>query len=51
MNCSQCTDPATRMVTPDLDIGGIPLCDNPDCYTKIVEQLLDYADKFDKKEE
>ena len=47
MTCSQCTDPATRLVTPDMDIRGIPLCDDPDCYIKLVAQLLDYGDEFE----
>ena len=51
MTCSQCADPATRFLTPDMDIRGIPLCDNPDCYIKLVAQLMDYADEFDKTEE
>ena len=46
MTCSQCTEQATRLVSPDMDIGGIPLCDNPDCYIKLVAQLLDYGDEF-----
>ena len=50
MNCSQCTNEATRHLTPDMDIAGIPLCDDPNCYTKVLIQLLDYADEFDKKE-
>ena len=44
MTCSQCTDPATRF---HMDIAGIPLCDDPDCYAKVVAQLLDYADEFE----
>ena len=47
MTCSQCTDPATRLVSPDMDITGIPLCDNPDCYIKLVAQLLDYGVEFE----
>ena len=51
MTCSQCTDPATRFLTPDMDIAGIPLCDDPDCYAKVIAQLLDYADEFNEMEE
>jgi hypothetical protein len=47
MNCSQCTNEATRFVTNDMDIQGIPLCDDPDCYTKVLVQLWEYADSFD----
>ena len=50
MTCSQCTDPATRMVTQDVVIGSIPLCDDPDCYTLLLAQLYEYADEFDKME-
>ena len=50
MTCSQCTDPATRFVSPNMDIAGIPLCDDPDCYTLLLAQLYEYANEFDKKE-
>jgi hypothetical protein len=36
MNCYMCGSPATRRMTPDLDISGIPLCAEEHCYAGLV---------------
>jgi hypothetical protein len=40
IKCSKCDREATRRLTPDLDIGGIPVCDSWDCETLIRLELM-----------
>ena len=40
MKCSKCNREATRMLTPDLDIGCIPVCDDYSCEMLIRFELL-----------
>lgn len=40
MTCYMCGSPATRRVTPDLDIDGIPLCDTNECKMLLDVELM-----------
>lgn len=35
LKCAQCGKPATKRLTVDLDIQGIPLCDSEECELRV----------------
>lgn len=40
MKCAKCDNEATRRLTPDLDIHGIPVCDSKECEKQIRHELI-----------
>jgi hypothetical protein len=44
MNCYICGNEATKRLTPDMDIKGMPMCDNIDCKQLLQLVLFTYED-------
>lgn len=49
MNCYMCGNPATRRVTSDLDIEGIPLCNGNTCKMLLDVELMTADDGVMKR--
>lgn len=48
MKCSYCDKEATYTRTVDIDVKGIPLCDNEDCFYKMYIDIMEWLQKFNK---
>ena len=48
--CHVCGKPATRRISPDLDIAGIPLCDSQECWLKAQIELWEELRKMEEEQ-
>lgn len=48
--CRVCGKPATRRLSPDLDIDGVPVCDDETCLMAVWVELFEGLRKMEKEE-